>query len=439
MIRAWYNGMVMPSQTTSWITKHGHLCVLHVTSTDPRRKGSQDIAMFESDLLPITEPYKWRIRHGQIENESGKSLLGQITSVRKLGTTQIEPNCDFTKDNLGKRPAPKYIPVGGLIKFREDNHDWKEITWQAKNGCPLFPAMKYRSRDDWTTLNVALADGGSIDIKINKWLVGIIPTKLVYRPQRPYNQLYLLPNRVQIKRARHANDRRHGMALTAYILQKIESDTVTASRLRDRFDYRIDSRGDFIQSCNPKNTWYDTELGSVLKITLPDGFCKHVWDNVGEHIQPREDVIAARAERHGYFLVSETIADSARDHNWIMDEKDAYCSRMEHENLKGYKYKLSKFACELSGIKVSNITVSPKLTKYYEKALSGTDNRSLHRRARFENALSSEKKTSNRMYIDGKFISHRRIYATKLVFIPELNITAIDLRVESIKVGGSEK
>jgi len=436
---AWYNDEAMPSQTTSWITKHGHLSVLHVTSTDPRRGGVQDLAMFESDLLPIIEPYKWRIRHGQIENEHGKSLLGQITSVRKLGTTQIEPNCDFTKDNLGKRPAPKVCGTPMLLKFRQDNADWKNILWEAKNGCPLNPPMKYRNRDDWTVLTVALADGGTMDIKINKWLVGIIPTKLVYRPRRPYNQLYLLPNKAQIKRRKHEDDRRHGMALTAYILSKVGADSVTASRLRDRFDYRVGSNGDFIQSCNPKNTWYDTELGSVLKITLPDGFCRHVWDRIGAHIEPKESILPARVERHGYFLVSETIADVARDYNWIMDENHAYCSSLKHEKLHGSRYKLSKFVCELSGVKVSKITEAPRLTKYYEKSLQGTDNRSLHRRAHFENALSSEKKTSNRMYIDGKFISHRRIYADKLVHIPELNITAIDLRVDSIRVGGADK
>lgn len=428
----------MPSQTTSWITKHDNLAVLHVTSTDPRRAGAQELALFEADLLPILSPYSWRVRHGQIENTLGKSLLGIITGVRRKGTTQIEPNCDFTIANLAKRPSPVVYGTSNLETFKANTPDWRDVVWKAKNGCELFHPMRYRSRDEWTTLTIALSDGGTLDIKVNKWLVSSIPTKMVYRPARPFNQLYLLPNRAQIKRPRYDNDRRHGQALTAYILTLLDSN-VTASRLRDRFDYRVNQAQDFIQSCNPKNDWFHTAQGWVLKVTYPEGYCRHSWDQLKEHVYPKLPVIPRRAERVGYFLVSETIADVAKDFSWIMDENEAVCSSFDYQNLKGKRFRLARLVCELSGLAVSGVVVPARLTKYYEAALANTDNKSLHRRAKFENSLSSENSTSNRMYVQSKFISKRRLHLLKYEAIPELNITALDLRIEGIRVGGSIK
>ena len=427
----------MPSQTTSWITKHDHLAVLHVASTDPRRAGVQDLAMFEADLLPILSMYKYRIRHGQIETLHGKSLLGIITGIRKMGTMQLEPNCDFTIGNLGKRAAPTTDGMANLDKFKKVNPNWKDIIWKAKHGCDLFPSVKYRNRDEWVTLNIALVDGGSIDIKVNKWLVGKIPTKLVYRPKRQFNQLFLLPNSAQLKRPKYDNDRRHGRALTAYILDQAKSNAMI-TRLRDRFDYRIDQLGDFVQSCNVKNQWFDVEGGCVLKITLPEGFCIHAWDKVRENVYPQKEIIPARDERVGYFFMTETIADVAKDFHWLMNELEAVCSKLEYQNLKGNRFRLVRLVCELSGIPVTNVIEPARISKYYEAAINGTDDRSLRRRAKFENALSSEQATSNHMYVQSKFVSNKRIHADKFIKIPELNITAVDLRIDSIRVGGSK-
>lgn len=429
----------MPSQTTSWITKHDHLAVLHVTSSDPRRAGVQELALFEADLIPILSPYSWRIRHGQIENTVGKSLLGVITGVRRCGTLQIEPNCDFTVANLGRRVAPVSVGLTNLVKFKTENPDWRDIIWKARNGCEMFPPMKYRSRDEWTTLTIALSDGGTIDIKINKWLVSSIPTKMVYRPCRPFNQLYLLPNRAQIKRRRYDDDRRHGMALTTYVLELLASN-VSNSRLRDRFDYRVNQAQDFIQSCNPKNDWFNTSQGCVLKVTYPEGYCRHSWDEIKPHVYPKEPIIVRRAERVGYFLVSEAIADVARDFSWTMTETEAMCGTFDYQGLKGTRFRLAKLVCELSGLAVSNVVIPARMTKYYEAAVNGTDTRALRRRAKFENMLSSECTTTNRMYIQSRFISKKRLHLCKYVDIPELNnITALDLRIDGIRVGGSSK
>lgn len=428
----------MPSKTTSWITKHDHLAVLHVVSDDPRRAGVQDLAIFETDLLPVISMYSYYVRHGQIETRQGKSLLGLIARVRGIGTVQIEPNCDFTIDNLGKRAAPAVDSAALLAKYRAEHPDWKAIIWKAKHGCDLFPKMKYRSRDEWTTLTIALADGGSIDIKINKWLVSKIPMKMVFRPKRPHNQLFLLPSSLQLKRPKYDDDRRHGRSLTSYLLDAVESDA-TNSRLRDRFDYRIDSNNDFMQSCNPKNEWFDTDKGCVLRITLPEGFSRHAWNVIQENVYPKASVIPARAERVGYFLMTEAIADVAKDFSWIMNESEALCSKLEYQNLKGINFRLVRLVCELSGVAVSNVLVPARTSKYYEASMNGKDDKSLRRRAKFEDALASEKTTSNNMYVQSKFISKKRIYAQKFLEIPELNITALDLRIESIRVGGLKR
>ncbi len=422
----------MPAQTTSWVVKHGALCVLHVTSTDPRRGGSHDLAIFESDLEPLISPYNWRIRRGKIENQYGRTILGMISAIRKLGSCQIEPNCDYTVDNLTRRPAPSDDRSHILAKFRAENPDWKEIQWKARNGCEFFPRMKYRNRDEWTTLTISLADGGTLDIKINKWLVDKIPQKMVYRPQRASNQLFLLPNSEQMKRRKHENDRRHGKALTCYLLESVENFNTGNYKLLDRFDYRMNSVNEFVSACKISNKWHEVEGGSVIEIHMPEGFCKVQWDGFLANVYPRETLLTAYMARTGYFFLANEVADVAKDYHWAMDEYEPVCY-----NLDGKRKRLARLVCELGGMQTTNIMEPSRMSKYYEKAINGTDNKSLRRRAKFENTITTEQKTSNHMYVHGKFISHKKMHLEKYIDIPELKITALDLRLQSIRVGGS--
>jgi hypothetical protein len=426
----------MPSQTTSWITNHGPLSVLHVTSTNPRRGGAEDLAIFESDLCGILSVYEWRIRHSKIENQYGKTLLSIITGIRNLGSCQIEPNCDYTKDNFRYRPAPSDDRTHLLDKFRADNPDWKQIQWQTKHGCEFFPKMKYKNRAEWTTLTISLADGGSVDIKINKWLVNKIPMKMVYRPKRPHNQLYMLPNSAQMKRLKHDNDRRHGKALTAYLLETVENFDTGNYRLLDRFDYRINENNEFVSACKISNKWHDIDGGSVLEVNFPAEFCKKSWDTPQLNIYPKlESVqIPMGMARKCYFFMTDVVADTAKDYHWDADEYEAFSN-----NVNGKRVRLARMVCEIGGVQTIGISEPSRMSKYYEKAINGTDNKSLRRRAKFENTITTEQKTSNHMYVHGKFISHKRLHLEKFIDIPELNITALDMRLQSIRVGGQSE
>lgn len=420
---------------------HEHLAMLHVTSNDPRRAGQQDIAIFEKDLVPLLEVFTWNIRGGFVVNNRNNTLLSVIAEVRGLGTMQRESNCDYTVDNLCKRPAPKVCGLDNLKLLEQSNPNWRLDSWKKKYAVDNFAPMKYRSRSEWTELTIPVDEVVSVKIKINKWLVKYIPKRLCYRPLRKVSQLFLLPNKEQRKRRKYDDDHRHGMSLGNHILACMECFNVRSTRLKDRFDFRVDDSGDFIGSTNVKNIWHNTEMGLVLEVILPEGHCHSVWDGieVGPHIYPNVAAIDRYLERKAYYLVSETVADKAQDYNWTVVDSEATCIHKEETSHLGKAFRLKKLVCELSGVAVSNISIASRMSKYYEKAIEDTSDRGRRARAKFENALPSEKTTSNKMYVDSKFIHFKKIHCTKHIHIPELNVTALDMRIESIRVGGNNE
>ncbi len=293
--------------------------------------------------------------------------------------------------------------------------------------------MKYRSREEWTTLTVPITDGGTIDIKINNWIVQYIPTKLVFRPKRPNNQLFLPPNQAQRKRRKHLDDHRHGAALTAHILEKIGSLNVKARSLKDRFDYRVGLDGDFINSPNVKNLWHYVEDGVVLEVYMPDGCCRYSWDESYRHVIPREPMIPQYAERRSYFYISNEIADIARDFSWTVMDGHAVTRNLDYGAFKGSIYPLRKLVCELSGVKTTDVTIPARMSKYYQKAVDEGNYKS---RSKYEDVVSSDLATNNRMFVAEKKIAHRRIYAEKYIEFKSPNVIAQDLRFQSIRVGG---
>src|ERR1043165_8157457 len=271
----------MPSKVNYWFTHHDGLSLLHVSSSDPRRGGYEELALFESDVYAALMPYQWTIRHDRIENQYGKSFLNIITTIYKLGTVQIEPGIDYRRCNIRKRGFDQGYTGGidRLQRYREENPDWKEKTYNARFIPDCFAPIRYKSKSEWIELEVPIEGGGVVVIKINKYLVKFVPKRLVYRPRRKRSKLFLCPNKAQ--RQRTKKDRKHGIAFADYILEKADSPvTASHAKLLNYYDFRIDaSTGEFVNSSIAKNEYRRVPSldGVLLKITIPDG---PVWDTI---------------------------------------------------------------------------------------------------------------------------------------------------------------
>ena len=436
----------MPSQTKSWITLHPPLALLHVTSTDPRRGGSEDLAMFEMDLVPLLSMHQFRIRSGVIQSNEGKTLLSMVADARGLGTCQIEPNCDYTKDNFRKRAGPGINNFEHIEKYRAKNKDWRGM----KTKITFFPRMPGGARKkEWTLLEVPLMDGGTISIKINKYLVEKIPTKLVYRPKRRFNKLFLPPNSEQLKRPKYDDDHRHGRALTQHLLEAAGCASTRNTRLVDYDDYRIDPDNlDFIGSLNVKNYWRAVPgVGTVLKITTPAFYHKSDFKFRPAHCYPNDkEFLAHYTEKWAYYLLDDAVLDTVKDAMWLMDttpgkHEPVAMGELEWNNEVLYKPAIKLIICEATGNAVRNVFIQSRLNKYYEATLGNMDKKKLRSRAKFENMIASEKHSNNSMYTQSRIISRRHIHCDKHINVevsPGQTITALDMRMQSIRIGGNK-
>ncbi len=427
----------MPSKSRHWFTHHDDLTLLHITSDDPRRDGTVDLAFFERNLYCVVAPHEWKIKHGRIENELGRSLLSVLAAVHKQGSMQIENNPDFTKRNFTKKTGNGN--VANLLKFMSQP-DWKDKLWHAKHTPKFMKRQRYKSRSDWVEVPITVEDGAKIMIKVNTWLLPLIPERLCFRPKRNRCTLFLCPNKEQMKRPRCFNDRRHGQAFAEYIMAKWGDGATSMSHARtDMYDFRIGDDGVFTSAVWQHNTYHDVDEGTLLQIDLPDGFPCDLWTKVDKHVWPKVDLIYQNAARTVYFLVDNAIAMELKEFSWkpCMDGADAKCSRILDESGRSIKgYSLKRLVAALGGLQVNNINIAPRLSTYYNKAIEGNN---LSSRARFENTIVSDVSTNNRMFTKAKFITHRRVHADKYVVIQSKNVIALDLRLESLRIGGASK
>lgn len=432
----------MPSKTRFWFSHHDGLTLLSITSDDPRRDGLVTTAFFDSYIYPAIALYKWRVRHGRIENHEGASLLSIVAKSYKKGSIQIEPNDDFTSRNFRHRTGL----IGGnpqnLEKFRQ-NPEWKQLQWNAKNLPPNFAPMRYKRRSDWVELIVEVDDSAKIAIKINTFMVQHVPTRLCLRMRRKNCTLFLCPNKKEMKRRRYpANDRRHGISLARHLLDKYGDGASVYDYARsDMYDFRIRDDGKYEASICAINNYHRVKDGVVLEIRHPEGYTSGVWTDIYKHLYPKADILNEKQERSAYYLINESMESSIREFDWHIVKGDNEISirskrTIDEDGKRVPSERLERFIANLAGLQVRNVVVPSRLSTYYKKAIE-SDN--LRARAKFENTINSEVATTNRMFTKAKFIKFKQIHAEKFVAIPELDVIALDVRHESLRIGGKSK
>jgi len=423
----------MPSKVTYWYTHHEGISLLHVSSNDPRRGGSQDLAMFDSDVYAGLIGNEWRVRSGRIENQFGQSFLSVIAPLYNLGSIQIEPNIDYRSSNFRKRVFSGAVPEA-LAKFREDPQ-WRTKKHAKKH--ELFPLMKWKKRSDWVELEVSVDDGVKLKIKINKCLVQYVPKNLVWRPHRR-NQLYLLPNAKQAKRNRAVDDRRHGQALTERILNNIPDACIARMQRSDPLDYRFDyATNTFCSAITPRNTYHKVAEGTVLEVHWPANY-GHADELRPKNVYPDKELFFLEGEaRSGYFLIDDNVVDEVKQYDWTMNYKLGECFSKNVEDKSGSRYKLEKLVAKLNKVEVNDRVVQSRMTRGYRAAVDGGVGK-YKERAAYENRTPDEMSTNNRMFTKRRIYKFRKFHCDKFLAIPELNIIALDVRFNSIRIGGAK-
>ena len=433
----------MPSKSFFWFTHHdSNISLLHVSSNDPRRCGEQHLAMFDSNLYAGLVGYEWKVKSGRIENEHRTSFLAMISNLCKRGSIQIEPNCDFRSTNFKKREC-KVDASAYLEKYRSDPN-WLTKRYHKKYNSEVFPKQKAKVADDWCILRIEVDDGAAVDIKVNKRHAHFIPKRMVYRPQR-VNQLYLLPNEVQRARPKHINDHRHGRTLSDYLSDTVSANGMLASNARntrsDPLDYRINlSNGRYVCAVYAKNIYHKVADGYVLEVFYPEGAAKE-WSEPTENVYPQCAYLNKGAERHCYFLIDDDMIDRAREQDWITFRSgiEAYASQFQKDDgTLGNTYALKKLVVVKNNVNVAHHVEKPRLTRGYLKAIDAGE-KGYASRSKYENTIMSDQNTSNRMFTKAKERMYRRLHCDKYVAIPELNVIALDVRFQSIRLGGQKE
>lgn len=428
----------MPSKTRYWFHHCDDISALHITSDDPRRAGLIDTAFYDSDVHIVVAMYKWRIRHGRIENNEGKSLLSVIAAAYKLGSIQIEPNADFTRRNFRHRTGligGNMANIGPYISTPEG----KQALWNARNLPKNFDALKYKNRQEWVELIVEVEDSAKIAIKVNKFMVQHVPKRLCLRMQRKSCTLFLCPTRKQMRRRRHFNDHRHGMSLARHLLDKFGEGACKYDYTRsDLYDFRLREDGKYTTSIAPINNYHRVKDGVVLEVIHPQGYASGIWGDTYRNLYPKVEILGDTDERRLYYLLDDSVAEAVREIDWYICKLENYVSirskaHLDDDFKRVPSDRLERFVASIAGLQVRNVVVPSRLSTYYKRAIE-KDN--LKARAKFENTIASDVTTANRMFTKEKFIKFRQIHADKYVAIPELDIIALDVRHESLRIGG---
>lgn len=427
----------MPSKSFFWFTTHDDLVLLHISSDDPRRAGEQTLAMFDIEAYVGMIGNEWKERGKVIVNQFGESLLSILAGLYGFSKTyiQIEPNCDFTKNNYRKRTGTTNN-MSALMEYMKDPN-WVEKRLHVKYNPPFHDRIKTKSVTEWVELPVAVDDGVVIKIKVNKRHAHYIPKRLVYRPSRK-NSLYLVPNRKQNQRKRYADDHRHGQSLTEYLLNAVDGTCDRVNR-SDPFDYRIDPNSTkFVSAIGVKNIYHKCAFGTVLEIYYPEGVAKE-WSANRSNVIPHQTTIFEGVERRAFFLVDDDVLFRMKDQDWCAYNggHEAFCRTFKEDGGIKQMYSLKKLVCGVNNALIGAQTIASRLTKGYEKALNDGV-KGYAKRAEYENRMITDQTTKNRMYTKKKTISYRRIRCNKYVAIPELGVTALDVRFQSITIGSNK-
>lgn len=411
----------MPAKTTFCYKVQDGLAMLEVTSSDPRRGGRVDSAIFEACHLDIIKSKKWCVRDGAIYSSRGESfsaIMGHIHGA----SHHVEDAEIFTKDTYEKRKLPSGAAEKAIAKIKEK----AEIRRKSIDSREMLPKMRYKSQKDVSEVSVFTQKGIETRIKINNFMVGWVPKHLIMGQDGLHIRSKKDPTMP-------------GILLATHLLNKLGQ--VFASRkvvLSDPYNlvYDVDACSFEANKCN-KNRYYECGDITVLEIELRNTI--DAWSPVEAGYRfpsvyylnaPVRYVWVAFDTKHLNIMRQSEYDWTAMERNGQMD---IFCDD------GATIVRLKKVLARWSGMNVDGYIRPARFSKTYQRAI---DENNLALRAKYDNMTNEEKIGNLKMMLPAKKVSFSRVHIDKTVFVPEMHggcgQICLDMRAQSIRVGGSE-
>jgi hypothetical protein len=404
----------MPSQTKSWVTTHEELSLLHIGSSDPRRKGRIDLAYFDTTIADRIAQYQWCIRRGVPFNTALRTTLSAYCAhLYQRGSFRYEPDCNYTSGNFYNSTISKQDfldKVASLPKVRMQDR--------------FFDRVKYKKRSDTVQLEVRVQCRRTLTITVNACYAHLIPRKMFLSHKKLELCIWPTKNNPTKK------------TLAYYLLNKINKYVPFSAYKRvegsSLLDYTIrDDESGYVNSVSSYTKYHRTPLGTVIEVGGVKGAYKTLWAETSVAYRYPQGTLMPGDARVAYVLVPNDIVDKMMAEGYVTYNNYDFVLFLDN-----YKETLlTRYVAINSGMKIENIFIPSRNTKGYEKAIERGD---LRRRARYENKIISEQATNGRMFTEPRFIKRRNVYAdttTEVTLSDGRTIFALDCRPEHLVVG----
>lgn len=404
----------MPSKSIiTWeIVEHvGMVCY---NTTDPRRLGRVDSAIFPSQYVDYFKQRSITFKSGEFY-VNGMSFTKFFAQVYHLDY-RIDDTADYFERNFMKRPVPAYIP--DISVYRNTQGSAK-----SKNSYQLefHEPVKYKSRSDYVKLNVAAQSGMIATILINTYLVHHVPTKMFI--PRGKNGLYFID-----RESRNSYNDRHGVSLAAYLLRYLGNENPTSHDVvrSHPYDYRIDMDTlSYISTLCVTNHYKavsnGVEEGSVLlqlQYAPPTSWAKYPLNSEEKWRNDEECTVN--------ILIDSEFEEDIRDYLW---KYEAQTHEIVARNEDGKRVLLKRFVATCAGLDIGATIIPSRMTKYYKQAIE-TDN--YKRRAHFENVEFTSQGASNKRFTFARSVKWRKLSVNQQVEVA--GVCCLDMRKAAIQV-----
>lgn len=412
----------MPAKCLFNIKVCDDLAMLEVTSSDPRRNGRIDAAIFDVEHLPIIAKFQWTYRMGEIVSTLGFSFSTLISSFMKYATRR-DDNEIYTADcYIGKSFTSEQVERANLsnkIKIEKRINDVLAL----KDS--FFPKIRYKSKKEVVELPILIQNGRTFTIKINAFLAQYVPKTCL-----------LVDNRLHIRSEKDINE--PSILLSSYIISRLgQTNAPNKSSLSDPTNYVMELDTMVFEACNANRQRY-FRYGDVAVLELELRSFRSGWypDEVGWRYPALEDYEAD--VRYVWVAFDACFLDRLKEseYDWTVRARESSFDILYIEEDQVEVILLKRLLAQWSGYQLGMHIIPSRMNKFYKRAVEKDD---YSKRAKFENMTNDEKHGNKCLYTKAKKLQYRKVAASRSLFVPEMNDGCgqwcIDMRKDSLMIG----
>lgn len=412
----------MPAKCVHKITVCDDLAMLEVTSSDPRRNGRVDAAIFDVEHLDVVAKFQWTYRMGEIVSTLGFSFSTLISSFMKY-TTRRDDNEIYTADC--------YVGRSFTAEQMQKAYDSNKTKYAKRISDVLavkdsfFPKIRYKSKKEVVELPILIQNGRTFTIKINAFLAQYVPKTCL-----------LVENRLHIRSENDVNE--PSILLSSYIIQRLgQTHAPNKTSLSDPTNYVMEIDTMVFEACNANRQRY-FRYGDVAVLELELRSFRSGWypDEVGWRYPALEDYEAET--RYVWVAFDACFLDRLKEseYDWTVRVKETSFEIVYIEEGQVEVILLKRLLAQWSGYQLGMHIVPSRMNKLYKRAIE-SDNYS--KRAKFENMTNDEKHGNRCLYTEAKKVKYRKVVAGCSLFVEEMNDGCgqwcIDMRKDSLMIG----